>query len=136
MRKESTFLGLLLAVIFLSSCSATGILVGVSTFGVVGYEVARHHNPDLELRPLDLNVSNFEFFSDQDSDQNNETVADNKKFASFGFECSKLNNEKNQSECFRQFSELTVEMKSKAKQEKDVAVAKTKRGANPTQKQK
>ena len=136
MRKESTFLGLLLAVIFLSSCSATGVLVGVSTFGVVGYEVARHHNPDLELKPLDLNVGNLQFFSDQDPDQSNETVADNEKIGSFGFECSKLKNEKNQSECFRQFSELMVQMKSKAEQEKDVAVAETKRGANPTKKQK
>ena len=97
MVKVSNFLGMALAVVFLSSCSATGVLVGVSAFGYVAYEEARYHNPDLGLKPLDLpDLSKLQFFSEQNLGQGDETVADNKDFTSFGFECSKLEDEKNQ----------------------------------------
>ena len=48
MRKRMTFMGLMLAVFFLNSCAAVGIIAGGGTLGCVAYEdVNKERRPAL-----------------------------------------------------------------------------------------
>jgi ketosteroid isomerase-like protein len=141
MRKNLTFTSLILACIYLNSCAATGALVTVGAFSPVIYEEARLHKPDLKLEPInvildkhnigknvklpdltfpDINFPSLNLFS-----KNKTPQLKSKKIASFdsnafGFNCSKIKNEKNNTECFNQFSNSSNNKTNRVKASKTI----------------
>jgi murein L,D-transpeptidase YafK len=144
MRKNLTFTSLILACIYLNSCTAIGALVTVGAFSPVIYEEARLHKPDLKLEPMnaildkhnigknvklpdlklpDLKLPNIKFPSLNLFSKNKTPQLKSKKIASFdlntfGFDCSKIKKEKNNTECFNQFSNSSNKKINKVKASK------------------
>jgi ketosteroid isomerase-like protein len=118
MKRISVYLFTGFCLFILNSCAGVGALVGVAAFGVTAYEGARTHYPELKLKPIDshLNLSNLQFFSNQTTPQKNfEGKKANSKI--FGFDCSRQENEIDQSKCFSDFSKaLSKDEKSKDNQ--------------------
>ena len=123
MKKYLTFTGLLLACIYLNSCLATGALVTVGAFSPVVYEEVRLHQPDLKLKPLsvvldehnigkvvnipDVKFPDLNFFPKKKQTQLAPKSKASFNLNGFGFDCSKVKNEGNNTECFNQFSNFS-----------------------------
>ena len=111
MKKNLTFIGLILTCIYLNSCLATGALVTAVAFSPVVYEEVRIYKPDLKLKPLSAFLDennmgkNIKFpFSEKKSPQLESKNKTSFNSNGFGFDCSKVNKGKNNTECFNQFS--------------------------------
>ena len=115
MKKNLTFTGLILACIYLSSCAATGALVTIGAFSPVIYEEVRLNKPDLKLKPLsvvldennmgkNIRLPGLNSFSKDKPPQLKSKNKTSFNSNGFGFDCSKVNKGKNNTECFNQFS--------------------------------
>ena len=142
MKKNFTFTALILACTFLGSCTSTGIIVAVGAIAPVIYEETRINKPDLKLVPLsivldkhnigknvklpkvknwiDKNVkfpSSNLFSKKKPPQQESENLA-NFNVNEFGFDCSKVTKEENNTECFNQFSNSSNKKTNKLKTSK------------------
>ena len=143
MKRGIAFLGLALCLFVMNSCAGFGAIVTITAFGVEAYEEARIHRPDLKLAPISnhLRWPNIELFSEQSSDQNNtktdqngtKTVARSAS-STFGFDCSRMKGEKNQSKCFNDFSKALAQEENKYNKQKDIVAAKKKKKLAKNQK--
>ena len=116
MRRMSYLAGMLLCLLLMNSCAAVGILGGITAFGVEAYEEVRIHRPDLKLVPISnhlngLTFPNILFLSKQSPDQKDTKTEAGNAPPTFGFNCSKLESEKKQSECFNDFSKTLTQQK-------------------------
>ena len=140
MRRGIAFLGLALCLFVMNSCAAgVGALVTITAFGVEAYEEARIHRPDLKLKPISdhlnrLRLPNILFLSKQSSDQNDTKTESSSVSPSFGFNCSKLDSEKKQSECFNDFSKALAREEDEFNKQKDILSARKKETLVKTQK--
>jgi len=106
----------------MSSCAGGfGALVTITAFGVEAYEEAREHRPDLKLQPLSTYFSDLDFSSKESSGSNNTKTVEFKPSVDFGFECSKLKDEKIQSKCFDDFSKALANREDKSLKPKGTA---------------
>ena len=133
MKRGIAFLGLALCLFVMNSCAGFGAIVTITAFGVEAYEEARIHRPDLKLAPISdhLQWPDIEFFSEQSSDQNNTKIDQNgtktatsSASSTFGFDCSKIGDEKKQPKCFNDFSKVLAQRADKSLKSKDVLIPK------------
>ena len=107
-----------LCLLLLNSCAGLGIGLAVSAFSIEAYEEARVHRPDLKLKPINSHIESIQthimlpklpslkFFSNQPTEKTNAAVS-----PTFGFDCSRLESEGKQSECFNDFSRTLAQQK-------------------------
>lgn len=134
MRRALSFLWVSLCLLFMSSCAGVGALVTITAFGVEGYEEARAHRPDLKLEPLSSYLADLNFSLKQSSSpKNTKTIASNVP-VEFGFDCSKLGDEKKKSKCFDDFSKVLAEREGKSLKSKDVVTPKKEENLTTLQK--
>ena len=126
MRRVFYFSGMLLCLLFMSSCAGVGALVTITAFGVEGYEEARIHRPDLKLKPIQSHIDSvasfiklpdlpkLSFFSNQSSKENNAKTSASNAPAAFGFDCSRLGDTKKQSKCFDDFSKTLAKREAQS----------------------
>lgn len=139
MRRVFYFSGMLLCLFFMSSCAGVGALVSITAFGVEGYEEARVHRPDLKLEPMSdhlnpIRLPNTLFLSKKSSDQNDTKTETNNASSTFGFECSKLGDEKKQSKCFNDFSKALAQREDELNKQKENLSARIKENLTTLQK--
>ena len=134
MKNNITFISLIVACGFLTSCAATGVLVTVGAFSPVVYEEVRLNKPGLKLTPLSvvLNKHNIgknvklpnvkfpslNFFSKNKPPQKKAENITNFDLDTFGFDCSKVKKDENNTECFNQFSDSSYKKINKVKTSK------------------
>ena len=125
MKKNLTFIGLILTCIYLNSCLATGALVTAVAFSPVVYEEVRINKPDLKLKPLSVVLDNHNMgknvkfpFSEKKPPQLESKNKTSFNSNGFGFDCSKVNKGKNNTECFNQFSNSSNNKTNKVKASK------------------
>jgi ketosteroid isomerase-like protein len=118
-----------LCLFLLNSCAGLGIGLTAGVFGIHAYEEARVHRPDLKLKPIQTHIESVKkhislpsinFISNQPADEENnkKTSATNSQI--FGFDCSRLETKKNQSECFNEFSKALSQNKESQIKQKQV----------------
>jgi len=126
MKKNFTFIGLILACTFLGSCAATGVIVTVGAFAPVVYEEARINKPTLKLTPLSviLNKHNIgknvkfpslKFFPENKTPKQKSKNITSFDLNTFGFDCSAVKNGENHTDCFNQFSNSSNKKTNKVK---------------------
>ena len=124
MRRVFYFSGMLLFLLFMSSCAGVGALVTITAFGVEGYEEARVHRPDLKLEPLSSFFPDLAFpFKGSSGRKNTKTSASNAPVG-FGFDCSSLDETKKQSKCFDDFSKALAKRENQSLKSKYVVTQK------------
>ena len=142
MKNNITFISLIVACGFLTSCAATGVIVTVGAFAPAVYEEVRLNKPGLKLTPLsvvlnkhnigknvklpDIKFPSLNFFSKNKPPQKKAENKTNFGLDTFGFDCSNVKKEENNTECFNQFSdssykEINKVKTSKAKHKKSLA---------------
>jgi hypothetical protein len=116
-----------LCLLLLNSCAGLGIGLAVSAFSIEAYEEARIHRPDLKLKPINSHIESIQthimlpklpslkFFSNQPTEKTNPAVS-----PTFGFDCSRLESEGKQSECFNDFSKALSQRKESKPKQKNV----------------
>jgi len=132
MRIVLYFLSTGLCLFLLNSCAGIAIGGAVSAFSIEAYEEARVHRTDLKLKPIDTHIKNvqshinlpslpgFKFFSkDPDKKDNKKTSAVNSPV--FGFNCSRLESEKNESECYKDFSKALSQKEERKFKQKNIS---------------
>jgi murein L,D-transpeptidase YafK len=122
MRKMVYLAGTLLCLLLLSSCAGVGALVTITAFGVEGYEEARVHRPDLQLKPISNYLPDLNIFSKESSNRENTKTSSSNTPAEFGFDCSALNGEKKQSKCFDDFSKALAKKEDLTLKPKDFPI--------------
>jgi ketosteroid isomerase-like protein len=108
----------------MSSCSGVGALVTITAFGVEAYEEARLHRPDLKLEPLSTYLPDLKFSAKQSATIKKTKTSTSNAPVNFGFDCSKLEDEKKQSKCFNDFSKILAQQDNKSLESKDVVIQK------------
>jgi murein L,D-transpeptidase YafK len=129
MKNNITFISLIVACGFLTSCAATGVLVTVGAFSPVVYEEVRLNKPGLKLKPLsafldennmgkNIRLPGLNSFSKDKPPQLKSKNKTSFNSNGFGFDCSKVNKGKNNTECFNQFSDSSYKKINKVKTSK------------------
>ena len=136
MKNNITFISLIVTCVFLTSCAATGVLVTVAAFSPVVYEEVRLNQPDLKLEPLsvvlnkhnlgknvklpDINFPSLNGSSGKKPPQQKLKNKTSFNLNGFGFDCSKVNKGKNNTECFNQFANSANNKTIKVKTSKTI----------------
>ena len=126
--------GMLFCLLLLSSCAGVGALVTITAFGVEGYEEARVHRPDLQLKPISNYLPDLKVFSKESSNRENTKTSSSNTPAEFGFDCSTLDGERKQSKCFDDFSKALAKKEEQTLKPKDVPMQKNEEKGTTLQK--